>query len=132
MGITKAQFNPYFNYLPYDTQQKIIAGQLKAERIDTAIRGKWAWYKLKRSYDPTEEDLNRAARDISADLIREKIGASTEYVKKVLLEETFWARLKQKIKDTMPWYLKPQNLAIGAVLIYFGPGMLGRFLKARS
>ncbi len=131
----RASILPYFGALPWDQQQAIIKAESRLDFLEPLVVGKWNWYKEYRDFPVTVEGLNTAARNISADLIREKRGASVDEVRVILLRETYWARLWDKagkILDMRPWYLKPTGMVLVAGLVYFGPGMLARFLKARQ
>lgn len=126
MGQIRADYNPYMMYVDPYTKTKLVAAQKHAVEIGDRIAGKWNYYqKSRKPYPLTEAGFNKAAQDISADMIKEGFGASVADIQKTLARQNYWAAWwekvgdpAKKIADAIKWSLIAAGVAVGSVVAW--------------
>lgn len=81
------------------------------------ITGKWHYYQNSGSFPATEAGLLRAAKAISADLIKEGNGVSVSDVAEELRNFEWFSLMKERVASALPWYLNPTLLMVTAGLV---------------
>lgn len=124
MGQIRAAYNPYMFVDPF-TRVKIDAAQKYATDIGDRIVGKWNYYQSRRPYPLTKAGFHKAARDISADMIKEGYGASVADIEKTLARQNYWGALWVKagapaknIADAIKWSLIAAGVGIGSLVAW--------------
>jgi len=131
LGQSSTEFNIYATFAEMQSPgMKQVFEQ--ASLFKKAVLEKWDFYQKNYGYKKTKASAKAASGNISKDLLERfpakvngiRLNDADSVYELINPLEIHWPKL--------PWWLNWKLIAAGAVAVYFGPGIIGRYRRGRG